>query len=167
MRCLRRPTYLQEKGAADIAGLRSASRASLAAPLLKEDIQLDLDSRSFLLGSDEPNLLGELSVEKSRFQRAIGAINERSKIHMSEVQPILEKAGVVEGVGYTPQQIEQALGTRLCVTMHQATDQVVEHVDSTIISLQEVGVKLVNMLKKLYPEEKIISFAMPESGAKK
>ena len=135
--------------------------------ILKEDIQLDLDSLSFLLGSDDPNLLGELSIEKSRFQRAIDAINDRSKMHRDEVQPTLEKAGVVEGMGYTPQQIEKALGARLCVTMHQATDQVVEHVDSTIISVQEVGGKLVKMLKKLYPGENIISFAMPESGAEK
>lgn len=132
--------------------------------LVKDDIQLDLDSLSFLLISDDPNLLGELSVEKSRFRRAIDAINERSKLHLDQVQPILEKAGVVEGADYTFQQIEQALGVRLYATMRQATDQVIDHVDSTIISLQESGVKLAGILKKLYPGEKIISPAIPGSG---
>ena len=135
--------------------------------LLKDDIQLDLDSLAFLLSSDDPNLLGELSVEKSRFRRAIDAINERSQLHLGQVQPILEQAGVVEGADYTTQQIEKALGTRLYVTMHQATDQVIDHVDSTIVSLQEAGAKLADMLKMLYPGEKIISLAVPENETEK
>lgn len=126
-----------------------------------DDVHLDLDSLSFLLSSDNPNLLGELSIEKSRFRKALDAINERSKLHWGQVQPKLEQAGFVEGAEYTFPQIEQMLGTRLYVTMNRATDQVIVHVDSTIISLQEAGMKLADMLKKLYPGEKIIS---PESN---
>jgi len=132
--------------------------------LLEEDIRLDLNSLSFLLNSDNPDLLGELSVEESKFQSALDAINKRSKIHLKQVQPKMERASVVEGDDYTFQQIEQILGQRLYVTIHKATDQVIDHVDSAVSSLQEVGEKLANTMKELYPNENIISLAVIESS---
>ena len=81
-----------------------------------------------------------------------------------EVQRTLEKAGIVQGGDYHPEQIEAALGNRLYVTMHEATKQVIEHVDNTLLSLQGVGNKLTQSLKKQFPGETIISISIPEQG---
>jgi hypothetical protein len=51
--------------------------------------------------------------------------------------------------------------------MHQATDQVINHVDSSISSLQETGSELTATLRKLFPKEKIVSLVAPESGEDK
>ena len=55
------------------------------------------------------------------------------------------------------------MGQRLFVTIHLATDQVIEHVDSTIISLQAAGEKLSRTMKQLYPGEKTISLTIAKS----
>jgi hypothetical protein len=61
--------------------------------------------------------LGEVIIEEERYRSAIDAINARSHIHQSEVQPILEKKGFVQGSTYTFNQIEEFLGPRLYETI--------------------------------------------------
>jgi hypothetical protein len=145
-----------------IEPVREKSTAFLEMPpsleLLEDDIKFSMDNLFFLLQSDEINFIGELAVEKSRFQRALDAINERSRIHRLEVQPALEKAGVVQGGDYTFQQIESILGDRLNHTIRQATDQVINSVDETIISLNAAADKLSKILKAIFPGERIIGF---------
>ena len=47
--------------------------------------------------------------------------------------------------------------------MHQSTDQVIYHVDTTIISLKAAADKLTASLKKQFPNERIISVGMPQT----
>jgi len=54
------------------------------------------------------------------------------------------------------------LGERLHQTIIQGTEQVIDHVDKTINSINSVGNKLTDILKKLFPGEKIISFEFEE-----
>ena len=73
--------------------------------------------------TEDPNLLGELSVAGQRYEKALDTINARSKLHLNEVQPKLEKAGIIEGGDYSPEDIEQALGNRLFLTIQQSTSE--------------------------------------------
>ena len=129
--------------------------------LVKEDINLNIESLYFLLETDDRNLLGELTAEEGRYRSALDAINERSRLHRQEIQPLLERAGVVQGGNYSFAQIENVLGNRLYITIQDATEQVIDHVDSTIISLKQIADKLTASLKKQYPNTTIISFKMP------
>lgn len=131
--------------------------------LLEDDISLDLDSLSFLLDSDNSNLLGELAVEKSKFKKALDAINERSQLHIYRLQPILEQAGVIEGKNYPLSLFKQTLGPQLYATMQQATNQIIEHIDSTILSMQETGEKLTTALKKTFPNERVFLVKIPNN----
>jgi len=70
-------------------------RASL--PFSHDNLTVDFDSLSFLLETNHRQILGELFIEEERFRSAIQAINERSRIHLHICQPLLERAGVVEG----------------------------------------------------------------------
>lgn len=125
--------------------------------LMKDDILVDFDSLSYLLETDQRNLLGELSVGVEKHQSAIGAINARSRLHITEAQPALEKAEIVEGGKYTFQQMETALGQRLHTTLRQATDQVFEHTTGTLLFLENVTRKLTAALREQFPGRSIIA----------
>ena len=128
--------------------------------LAKDDIKLNIETLYFLLETDDRNLLGELEAEATRFRSAIDAINERSQLHTQEVQPLLEQAGIVKDGNYSYEQIEQALGKRLYIIMQQSTEQIINHVDSTIVSLKQAVDKLTASLKRQYPNEIIMKFGM-------
>jgi hypothetical protein len=121
-------------------------------------MKLNIETLYFLLETDDRNLLGELATEEARYQIALDAINERSRLHREEVQPLLERAGFVEGGDASLAQFEKALGNRLYITMQQATEQAIEHVDNTVLSLNQVADKLRTSLKKEFPNENIIGF---------
>jgi hypothetical protein len=119
--------------------------------LLEDEINFNIENLYFLLESDSLNFLGELMVEKSRFQSALDAINERSKVHRFEVQPTLDNAGFLEGGNYTLEQINTMLGQRLFHTIRSSTEQVISHVDETIGSLKSAGDKLFKFIEKHFP----------------
>ena len=100
----------------------------------------------------------DLLIEENKFHTAVQAFNERSILHLQEVQPILEKAGIVEGGDYSLQQLEEALGNRLFKQLSRATEEMIDHVDSGINSLLQMGEKLYEALRELYPGETFIKF---------
>lgn len=130
--------------------------------LLEDEINFNIENLFFLLESDSINFLGELMAEKSRFQSALDAINDRSRVHRFEVQPALDNAGFIESGSYTLEQIKTMLGQRLFQTITGSTKQVIAHVDETITSLKNAGDKLSNLLKSIFPGERIISFKFEE-----
>lgn len=125
----------------------------------KDDISFNIDSLSFLLDTDDKNLVGELSVEEARYKAAIAVINERSIVHRQEAQLALETANIMHGGDYTVEHMKKVLGERLFHTLCNTTDDVIEHVDSTILSLNSIANKLSKSLKKQFPKEKIISLS--------
>lgn len=129
-----------------------------ALPLDYEHLNFNVDSLSFLLDTEYRQCLMDLLIAESQFQTAVRVLNERSRLHWQTVQPLLERAGIIEGGDYTRQQIELALGNRLTVELSGLTDDFIEHVDHAIISLKETSDKLHTALKALYPKEAIINF---------
>jgi hypothetical protein len=125
---------------------------------INNDIKFNIESLYFLLDTDDKNLLGELVREEERYLITLDAINERSRFHREEIQPALDKAGIVLGCSYpySPSDIgniERALGNRRYITIKQATTDVIELVDKTVISLKDVSEKLTTCLKKYYKNE--------------
>ena len=133
-----------------------AMRPSL--PLNYENLRVEVNNLSFLLETKHRQILMDLLIEENRFHAAVQALNERSKVHLQEVQPILEKAGIVEGGDYSLPQLEEALGNRLFVQLSRATEEMIDHVDSGIKSLLQMGEKLYEALRELYPGETFIKF---------
>jgi hypothetical protein len=146
-----------------LSHLRGDRTAFLQMPplleLMKDEISIDLESISYLLETDHQNLLGELSVGIAKYQSAIDAINARSRLHLKEAQPAIEKSELVKGGDYSFANIECALGPRLSTTLKQATDQVFEHTRETIRFLADVSGKLTAALKDRFPGKPIIALA--------
>ena len=135
------------------------------ATLEKDDIKLDMEKLYFLLETDDRDLLGEIMIEEERYRNAIDAINGRSRLHLLEAQPQLEKAGFQPGGEYTFAQMEAMLGPRLYATIKSATDQTITHIDNAVVSIKATSDKLTTSLKRLFPNEKIISFTIPSTDS--
>jgi len=125
-----------------------------------DEIKLNVESLYFLLETEDRNLLAELVTEAARYHTAMGAFNERSRIHREEVQPLLEQAGIVQGGDYSHEQIEGAIGNRLYITIQQSTEETINLVDDAIISLKPFADRLRASLKKQYPTATIIGFEL-------
>lgn len=125
-----------------------------------DHLRCETERLEFLLENKQGDLLAEVLIEESRFHQAIQAVQYHSKIHLTEVQPILEKAGYMHGVTYTGTvgDLKRLLGERLAATMIQATDDVIQHVESTISSCTTVAAKLRAALKAIFPKEDVIRF---------
>jgi len=131
-------------------------------PHVREHISIDLDSLSFLLRTDNKNILGEVARAVSKFNNAFASIDERSRVHRHEAQPLLAKADFVAGGLYSVEEIIVILGDPLYAILSNATDQVIDHVDSTIDSIGATATKLTSSLKEQFPNDQIISI-LPQS----
>ena len=131
----------------------------LAMPALgiqeKDDIKLNLESLYFLLETDDRNLLGEIMVEEDRYRAAMDAINMRSRLHLQDIQPQLERAGFVNGGQYSNAEIQAMLGERLFCAITQATEAVIKHIDDAIVCHKVVADNLTNCLIKQYPQTRL------------
>ncbi len=131
---------------------------------LRDDIKLNVERLYFLLETPDPNLLNEIMAVENSYRYLLDAINERSRIHDQEVQPAMERAGITLGVGYTVEQIKAAIGPRLYLTLKQSTEHIISQVNQLIPGLKDIGDKLGNTLKRLYPHHTIINFLVVEDN---
>jgi hypothetical protein len=129
--------------------------------LEKEHVKLNVDGLYFLLETDAMNLLGEVMVEEERYRTSMDAINLRSEYHINKIQPLLEKAGFISGNSYSLDQIKNILGPAAYDTLQETTEQMIEHVDRTLISLKSIADKLKVSIKTQHPDSIVISFVLP------
>jgi hypothetical protein len=141
-------------------GRHFAIRATL--PYEYDGLRFDFKSLDFLDSAREQQILFELSVEERRFIEALRAINARSELLLTEVDPKLASAGFRDGGSYTSADLERVLGQPLCNKLKRLTDDVVFHVDRTVDSLVEVKDRFRAMAKVRYPWAKFVDFEFPE-----
>ena len=121
-------------------------------------LRVDVDSISYLLETDDRQVLLDIIVEEERFQTAIRAINERSEFLYETIQPLFAKSGLTNGQEYSDDYIKSILGENHFVHLQKSTEQSIQIVDETILSLMQIGQRLRNILTKLYPKDTIIGF---------
>ena len=127
---------------------------------------LDLDSLSFLLETDDRNLLGELLVEQERFEAALQAMNERSRYHLEILQPRMEAARIGEHAEYSTDKIRSVLGESFVLLMQRATDDAIQLVDKTVESNSVLTGKVHVAMKRRFPKHTIIRLAPKEPSNK-
>jgi hypothetical protein len=134
--------------------------------LEKESVKLDINSLYFILQTNDKNLLGEVVTEEERYRAAVDTINLRSEYHLKYIQPALESAGFISGNKYSLAQLRDMLGPLHYDTLVNATEQVIEYVDNTILSIKLVADSLKDSVKKQYPNETVLGFSLPNSQVK-
>ena len=102
---------------------------------------LDLDDLSFLLETDDRNLVLEIMIESQRFNGAVQVLNERSLLHREKVQPLLDPAGIREGGTYSDSDFVRALGEPLCLTLKRVTDTAIDNVDRSVSSCEALSAR--------------------------
>lgn len=140
----------------------------LTSPIASNVGGVDVDGLSFLLETEDRELLFELIIEGQRFQAAVRALEDRSRVHLETAQPRLAAAQIAEGVFYSLEQIETALGTQLFLHLRRATDEVIDLVDQTRESSEALVAKFRVAMKRRFPKFSIIHLdkAAPPTAAK-
>ena len=123
-----------------------------------EHLGIDYGSLSFLLETKHAELLLHLSIQEERFNKSIITLNSRSELHLNEIQPLFEKAGIKEGEKLTKEKVEAAIGSRLYHTVERNTMYVIEIFDITVESLKTYIEKLRSALEEIFPKKKFIHF---------
>ena len=124
--------------------------------LAKNEINVDVNSISFLLDTDHRNLLAEVCVALSKYDSSLDAINARSNLLLDEVLPALDKACIRENENYTHEDIEKAMGHKNYVILTQSTQQIFDNVKETIQFFEQIINKLTETLKELFPGRKVL-----------
>ena len=132
-----------------------------------EGLRFEVEKLSFLLETAHRQVLTELLIEEERFYTVVGMINKRSDMHLADVQPALEKAGIGEGQDHSEVDVDLALGTRRFRTMQRLTADIFTHVDKNVISLLEMSKRLHSALSKLYPKARFIRFEPDKAALEK
>ncbi|MFC5571606.1 hypothetical protein ACFPN1_16245 [Lysobacter yangpyeongensis] len=127
-------------------------------PFDLDTLRFDFKSLDFLSSATEQQLLFELSVEERRYIEALKAINARSEMILTEVQPRLMAAGFNDSAEYTGAQFTSALGQPTYNKLQRLTDDVIYHVDRTNESICTMRDKFRAAALKRYPKEKFVNF---------
>jgi hypothetical protein len=143
----------------DSPGRHVQIRATL--PYEFEGLRFEFTSVEFFDTAAEQQALFELSVEERRVIETLRAINARSNLLLSEVDPKLASAAFLDGGSYTGAELMAALGQPLCNKLKRLTDNVVELVDKNTISIVEMKDKFRSMAKARYPGQKFVDFEFP------
>lgn len=96
----------------------------------------DFDTFDFMLETKRSRqVMYDLYLAQESYIEALRSLNERSRIHQNEVQPLLAKAGIRNGSEVTSLEIEQALGPHVFESIVNMTDQSLESVASAFQKL--------------------------------
>jgi hypothetical protein len=116
------------------------------------DLRQHFESLSFLLESEEPTVLMELTVEQECFEQTMEAIRLRNHFHVTEVQPVIAAAGL-NHKSVSREQLRAALGERLFEGSISGAKHIYEHVDASAESLVKMQEKIFALAKRLFPKE--------------
>lgn len=141
------------------SGRHFAIRPTL--PYELEALRFDFGSLSFFDSPKEQQLLFDLSIEERRFIEALRAVNARSDLMISEIEPKLNAAGFLDGGSYGGGDFREALGQPLYNKLERLTSDMIYHVDRTNDSIIEMKGKFLLAANARYPGTKFVNFEFP------
>jgi len=145
----------------NIAGYKSEFERALNLPAFNPpsygDLSQDIEGLSFLLESEDPTILLELTVEQERFEQVIESLRMRTNLHLYELQPEVARLNL-NGRNMTEIEAAAELGERLYGAAVQAANNIYEHAEATEKSLPEMQEKLRRVAQKLFPDAQFIKY---------
>ncbi|WP_147423438.1 hypothetical protein [Marinobacter nauticus] len=136
-------------------GVQRAFNLPSQKPPKYSDLKQDINSLSFVLETDTPQVLLDLTVEQERFDQAIESINVRNDFYVYQVQPAISQKGFTS-LRVTRQQLREALGERIFEGAMQGARELSSHVVETDSSLPQMYSRLLDFSKKHFPGEKFV-----------
>ncbi|MCG8672782.1 MAG: hypothetical protein MI867_25500, partial [Pseudomonadales bacterium] len=124
-----------------------------------DDLVQNYEELSFILSSDYPNLVLELSIEQEKYEQAIKSITARSEFLLKEFQPILENRGLNKKE-FPKDEFKKLLGERVFETCFNYSKDMKMHVISTCDSLPNTLRKVREYGLKEFPGEKFLNYSL-------
>nr|VFJ56588.1 MAG: hypothetical protein BECKFW1821B_GA0114236_102839 [Candidatus Kentron sp. FW] len=118
-------------------------------------LYLDTNELSFLLETQDPNMLMELSIEQERFEQVLSTIKIRNEFYVNEVQPALHDKGLIGRIAPI-QEYEALLGERVFKGALLGARNMVFHANKCDKSLAEIEPRLYKLAKAMFPNEKFV-----------
>jgi len=128
------------------------------------DWNLDFRALEFLLGTAEHKLLFDIEIENRRFIAAANAISERVQFMISKVQPRISEIHAALGNNATIDQIVANLDFYCTRTAQVLYNELVSHVNETVISLPNIIKRLFEALTREFPGERFDYAAGPKAN---
>lgn len=125
--------------------------------------RLDIDSIAFLLDGKNPNLLGHLDKAQHMAFSAMDFLAERSRMHVEEVQPLIEEENRRRLAGNAPRRDEDILGERLFRRINDLTNKSFETFDESVSETRLQIDALSNELRMMFPKQNVI-FLIPNDA---
>lgn len=125
-------------------------------PFAEATAPVDIQELSFLLETEDRNLVFDILLERRRYSVALQVVDERSDLHVREVQPRLAAAGVREGADGSRASLERILGEHLLLRLERITEATISAVDQTLVSTHDLVERFYAAMKTRYPDAVII-----------
>ncbi len=125
-------------------------------PIDSEPLVVRVESIMFLLESGHADMLFRLTLEQDWYDTVEAVTQRRSQLHYDEVQPALNRAGIVEYATWPMEQILQALGPMLFSRVSRMTEDIIQSVDKVILSNSAIANELHAALKRQFPNTKFV-----------
>lgn len=134
-------------------------------PPLYADLVHDFGALEFLLDTENPNLLVELSVEQEGFHQVLESLRIRKEFYVREVQPLISSKEL-NGKRISFDELAAALGDRVFGEAMNGAQVVSELFAASSTGIPKVHKSLFLVAKELYPEHKFIEGIQDEAQAR-
>lgn len=121
------------------------------------DVVQKFDDLTFLLNSNEPQVLFELIIEQIRFDQVLQSIRHRNAFYVEKVQPALSAEGL-NNRQVSNVELKQRLGEYLYEGALMGARNILEHLNGSNESLPEMIANVRKVAKRLFPNDKFVSF---------
>jgi hypothetical protein len=115
-----------------------------------KDWKIDYDSISFLIAKSKPEILIDLVELEELFDNFKEILATRNRMHVEEVHPLMESAGITDGAEVTMLDIDKVLGDRLSTMMKRITVSLIEETELLESKSEEVVHKLYDVMKDIF-----------------
>ena len=124
--------------------------------LEKDDIQIDFDSLSFILETSSRSIMEQVAIADASYRSALDALNSRSRLLLSEFQPLVEKNRILPGHVFDEAQMEKILGIRLYISLKQLGEQLIQSTSRALEQIEAASSRLSEFGKENLEKDRVI-----------
>ncbi len=121
------------------------------------DLKFNFEELSFILDTEDLNLLHELFILQECFEQAIETINQRTIFITNKIAPEFELKEI-DITSLTAEKFKKIINANNVNNLVFLTNNMYEHIYKTREELEDIEKKFFNFAKSQYPNQKFIRF---------
>jgi hypothetical protein len=157
--------YIREEVSPYDTDMKRLFGCKAAMPPDYSDVRVDFESLSFLLDTNDPDLLLRLSVEQDGFHQVIRAISMRAQYFVDQFQPAVMASGIMTDPITTTDLImlndaREKIGSLVFDSALNYTTSMFTALDEALPRLQKIMVELEDLSRQIYPGERFLRLTL-------